>query len=147
MHQPGWRSHAGVFSTLTGHCQLVLRMVGLEALELDLRPNPFAKGSVAFVRPSALWLEELLSGDRTVGVVLWGATPDSRQKSPAEIVRRIRLLRSADLRLQAELNSLEEAFFASGGDWWAADIEPELRQWVDQRPSHIPTESPPEGHG
>ena len=140
MHQPGSRAPTGLFSTLAGHGQLVLRMVAVEALELDLRPNAFAKGSVAFVRPSASWLEGLLGGDGdySVDVVLWGcgtatqAALDSRQKSKGQILRRMRQLHLADLRLAAELKRLEEGFFDAGGDW-TADLEPRLREWVDRR--------------
>ena len=155
MHQPGSRAPTGLFSTLAGHGQLVLRMVAVEALELDLRPNAFAKGSVAFVRPSASWLEGLLGGDGdySVDVVLWGcgtatqAALDSRQKSKGQILRRMRQLHLADLRLAAELKRLEEGFFDAGGDW-TADLEPRLREWVDRRSSSCePAQRDSHAHG
>jgi len=136
MYQPAWRSEAAAFSTLTSHCQLVLRMIGLEALELELRPNPYAKGSVAFVRPNASWLEGLLGDHRSVGVVLWGAATeaalDGARKGVPEILRRMRQLRTRDRMLAAELETLEADFFAASGDW-NADVEPDLRSWTDWR--------------
>lgn len=83
------------------------------------------------MRHSASWLEDLLLGQRSVEVVLWGATaaaaPDGAgRKTVREILRQMRQLRMADLKIAEELKALEGGFFDAGGDW-TADPEPQLR--------------------
>ena len=134
------RIDEGVFSTTEGHGHLVMRLVALHALELELRPRQYGKGSDGFVRANDAWLEELERDEVTVEVALWAAeaTADAA-RAPEEAAHKIRRLMTADAQLSRELEDAERAFVDGGGVW--SELEPEVRDWVRRRrppPARVP---------
>jgi superfamily II DNA helicase RecQ len=140
---PRLRADEGVYATPDAHGQLVARLVGVRALDLELRPNPHAKGSIGYVRPNAWWLEALERSavsrrpETTVEVALWGGgdVPTSSARSAEHAARALRQLMAADrefdLEMERRREDVESAFFAAGGEWLALDDE--LREWSQRR--------------